>query len=276
MVHLVDTVELSFPVLALQLARLSGARLAITPATTFSVWEDPEATLEICKAADILYVLTRQEAVDFQARGVRAEAMVVTGQGPELEAGNAHVDWIHEYACQGPLLLFLGRKIRFKGYHLLLQATRLLWQRQPDAHLLFLGPHIDPDCAAIFAAFQDRRILEVRQVSEEEKKAALEACHMLVLPTTADVFPLVFVEAWACGKPVISGRFAGVEDVVRHGRDGLIVEHTVEDLCCAITMLLEDTQMRQALGEAGRQRVREELNWERILAIIEAGYQGLR
>ena len=38
---------------------------------------------------------------------------------------------------------------------------------------------------------------------------ALAACTVFCLPSTADIFPLVFLEAWACARPVVSGAFPG-------------------------------------------------------------------
>ena len=62
---------------------------------------------------------------------------------------------------------------------------------------LFAGPCIDPKVAAVFAGCSDARIQDLAVVDERRKAEVLGACDLLCLPSTAEVFPLVFVEAWA-------------------------------------------------------------------------------
>ena len=73
-------------------------------------------------------------------------------------------------------------------------------------------------------------------------------------------FGLVFLEANACGLPVIAGRDGGSTDAVRHGENGLVVDGTsVADIAAAMRLLREDAALRRQLAprrDEGRSHVR--------------------
>lgn len=272
LVHAIDTVEPDFPRAALTMAKHWQVPFVITPASAIDTWRDVEDTLAVCRSADTVFVLTNTEAARFQSLGVAAERLVSIGQGASLSPTWDAAGFREKHAISGPLVLFLGRKIRFKGYHLLLDASRSIWARHPTAMLLFMGPRWDTDCAELFDAYADPRIIELPTMDEHDKHSALHACDLLCLPSLVDVFPLVFVEAWSCGKPVVAAPFPGVADVVRHGVDGLIAEPDPQTLALAIADLLVDPERRRTMGAAGRRRVLSELNWDAIADQIETCY----
>jgi glycosyltransferase involved in cell wall biosynthesis len=274
-VHLVDAVQPAYPQAALALARAWSVPLAVTPASIISTWSDPPAVLRVCRAADAVFVLTQAEHEMFQHHGVARERMVVIGQGPHLRGTPDPSGFRRTHGITGPVILFLGRKVAFKGYKLLLDATARVWQQHPAAHFVFIGPRWDNDCEAIFAAYADRRIIEIGMVDEHEKHSALAACDLVCLPSIADVFPLVYVEAWACGKPVIAGPFPGAAEIVRHEQDGLIVDADPSAIAAGIMSLLSDDQKLHALGACGRARSREQFNWSVIAERTEEVYRQL-
>lgn len=65
-------------------------------------------------------------------------------------------------------------------------------------------------------------------------------------------FGLVFLEANACGLPVIAGQDGGSKDAVIHGRNGLVVDgHSIVEILHAMVLLREDTALRDALRQGG-------------------------
>ena len=91
-----------------------------------------------------------------------------------------------------------------------------------------------------------------------------------------ETFGISFVEANACGKPVIGGWSGGTVDAVIDGETGLLVDpHDVDGIAEAIVRLLTDCELAHRLGENGRRRVERELNWEKVggrleLALVRA------
>lgn len=83
------------------------------------------------------------------------------------------------------------------------------------------------------------------------------------LPSWQEGFGVVYLEAMLHGVPVIGVKGEGVEDVVSHGRNGLLVQpHDLEDLTRALDRLLGDPGSARKLGEAGRESVLKNFTWE--------------
>ncbi|MFD6935399.1 glycosyltransferase family 4 protein [Streptomyces goshikiensis] len=274
-VHAFDSVWPDYPRTALRLAREWGVPFVFTPASAPGVWQDPEAVLDVCRQADAVFVLTEAERRMFGEAGVDPEALHVVGQGAHLRGTADPVGFRALHGIEGPMVLFVGRKMRSKGYALLLDAAKSVWQTHPDTRFVFAGPDWDEDCAEVFAAYADPRILDLGLIGESEKADALGACDVFCMPSTVDVFPLVYVEAWASGKPVIGSTFMGRDEVVRHGVDGLIAEPDAASVAASVTRLLADPDEAAALGAAGRSRVERELGWEAITDRVEEVYAQL-
>jgi glycosyltransferase involved in cell wall biosynthesis len=91
---------------------------------------------------------------------------------------------------------------------------------------------------------------------------ALRQMNVLVLPSEAEGFGLVLIEAMAAGIPVVARCFApGVQDVVRDGVTGILT------VCFdrAIDALVEKPWLREQMGAAGREEVRSRYSWDVVL-----------
>ena len=104
---------------------------------------------------------------------------------------------------------------------------------------------------------------------DDTLQALYQTCTCFALPTGEDEdgqvegFGLVFTEAHAHGKPVVAGRSGGVVDAVLHEKTGLLVPPgNPEKLAEALRRILENPDLAEALGSAGKKRVQEQLNWD--------------
>jgi len=87
---------------------------------------------------------------------------------------------------------------------------------------------------------------------------------MIPHETEKDVegFGLVFLEANACGKPVVGGDSGGVGEAIVAGVTGLLVEPgDVDGIARALVTILRDGALAQRLGSSGRRRVEHDFNW---------------
>ena len=78
-------------------------------------------------------------------------------------------------------------------------------------------------------------------------------------------FGIVYLEANACGKPVIGGRSGGVGEAIRDGQTGFLVDPNFSaggEIRDKVTELLSCPEKGQALGESGLKWVRENFNWD--------------
>jgi glycosyltransferase involved in cell wall biosynthesis len=96
--------------------------------------------------------------------------------------------------------------------------------------------------------------------------AALEQVDLLVLPSEAEGFGLVLIEAMASGVPVVATGVPGICDVVRHGKTGLLVPVAApEALAAAIRRIAGDAPLRSVLVGEALADVRRRFTWDVVL-----------
>jgi phosphatidylinositol alpha-1,6-mannosyltransferase len=77
----------------------------------------------------------------------------------------------------------------------------------------------------------------------------------------------VFIEAAACGRPVVVGDSGGAPESVVDGETGVLVDgRNVEQVADALSRLLEDPPLAERMGKAGRERVERFYTWPRAAA----------
>lgn len=92
----------------------------------------------------------------------------------------------------------------------------------------------------------------------DELPALLMTATAVVLPSRWEGLPICLIEAMASGRPVVSTRVGGVEELVRHSEDGLLVPaRDPEALASAIDRLFSEPGLLARLGRRARRRVEE-------------------
>lgn len=161
----------------------------------------------------------------------------------------------------GPVLLFIGRLVYYKGVEYLLDAMVDI-----DAKLVLVG---EGELKEVLENKAERlglkdKVLFYGKASDEDLPALYGACDVFVLPSVArsEAFGLVQLEAHACGKPVVSTDLpTGVPYANLDMRTGLIVPpKDSAALAAAINRLLNDEELRVRLGSQGKQRVKDEFS----------------
>lgn len=108
----------------------------------------------------------------------------------------------------------------------------------------------------------DRVVFTGRLVNEKALEQ-VAAADIFSLPSWQESFGIVYLEAMACGKPVIGCLTQGAADIIRPERDGLLVEpRNVDQLSEALGALLENPDRARVMGRAGAQHARS-FTWER-------------
>jgi glycosyltransferase involved in cell wall biosynthesis len=177
---------------------------------------------------------------------------------------------------KGPIILFVGRLIYYKGVECLIQAMARL--RGIDATLLVVGEGPLKGQLETLAAEKGvlDRIVFHGKATDDELLDYYHACDLFVLPSIAntEAYGIVQLEAMACGKPVISTDLpTGVPFVNQHMKTGIIVPPGDSDaLGKAMERLLDDRGLAAQYGEAGRRRVEREFTVDVMLKRVLALY----
>jgi len=131
-------------------------------------------------------------------------------------------------------------------------------------HIFGAGPeraNIERSIARL--AIHDRVTLHGAVARPQE---ALAQLHLLVLPSDAEGFGLVIIEAMAAGIPVVATNVPGIRDVVRDGETGVLVPvRSPARLAKAISAVLGDPDHRAEMVARARDDVRARFSWESVL-----------
>jgi glycosyltransferase involved in cell wall biosynthesis len=177
---------------------------------------------------------------------------------------------------QQPVILTVGRLTHMKSQHLLIEATRDVVARFPDAAVVLIGEgRLRLALAAQAAATGVAG--SVRLVGHRtDARVLLAAADVFVLCSRYEGMPLAVLEAMEAGLPVVATRVIGNDEVVEHGVTGTLVPAgDASELAAAITALLADPRRRASYGKAGRQRYLQHFTADRMVARTRAQYQEL-
>ncbi len=130
---------------------------------------------------------------------------------------------------QEPVLLTVARYDAaqgHKGYDLVVRALPAILVRCPDTRYVLVGQGDDlPRVRALARGLGvDHAVVCAGAVPDEELPAWYDACDLFVMPSRGEGFGLVYIEALACGKPVIAGDRDGGRDALLDGRLGMMVD----------------------------------------------------
>ncbi|HYL80030.1 MAG TPA: glycosyltransferase family 4 protein [Candidatus Acidoferrum sp.] len=171
------------------------------------------------------------------------------------------------------VLLSVGRLQRRKGQDLVIQALPGLLADMPDLCYLIVGTGEEDSRLRSLAdeLGVGSHVRFAGAVPDRELPDFYRACDVFVLPNREEAnqdiegFGIVFLEANACGKPVVGGRSGGTSDAVVDGLTGLLVDgENLSAIAHALRSLLRDRGRAAALGAEGRRRVVESFSWEQV------------
>jgi glycosyltransferase involved in cell wall biosynthesis len=182
------------------------------------------------------------------------------------------------------VVCYVARLEPDKGVLRLIEAMRHVWQKEPDTRLLLAGHRHKPGSAndrAVQASLdalapaERCRVTVVEGFSDADKASIFDACDVFALPSVAESFGIVYLEAWLCGKPVIGARIGAVQCVIDEGRDGFLVDpRDSDELSQAILRLIHDPELCRSLGRHGREKTLARFTWSKVTDAIEAIYSG--
>lgn len=166
-------------------------------------------------------------------------------------------------------LLFLSNMMEAKGVWDLLEACRLLKERNYTFQCHFVGKWSDIGQGVFKQIRIEKNIDDVTIAHgakyDEEKEEYMQQADIFILPTHDECFPLVLLEAMEYNLPCISTNEGGISNIIEEGCTGYIVEKkNPQALAEKIAYLIDHPEIRQAMGEAGREKYLKEFTLERF------------
>lgn len=211
-----------------------------------------EASLEAAGLIAVSEALKR----DMIALGMPADRIIVHHAGVDLDlfrpAGRDTAK--AALGVDGPLLVSVGALIPLKGQSLAIAALDLI----PDATLILAGD--GPERAGLErqAAPYGSRVRFLGNRPHGELPALLAAADAMVLPSEREGLANVWIEALACGTPIVVPDVGGAREVVDRPAAGRLVERNPEAIAEAVESILADPPAAEEVREAA-----ERFSWER-------------
>jgi glycosyltransferase involved in cell wall biosynthesis len=177
------------------------------------------------------------------------------------------------------VVMFPARILGDKGIHEFIHAARALKTAGTSARFVLVGrrdPANPTDVAeTAIRAWESEGLVEWWGF-RTDMPAVLTQAHIICMPSYREGLPRGLIEAAACGLPIVTADVPGCREVVRHGETGLLVpvrdgRATAE----AIGKLLDDPELRQAMGRAARQLALDEFTVEAFVADTLATYDAV-
>ena len=187
-----------------------------------------------------------------------------------------------EAACPAgtPTVLTVSRLMSRKGVDRVIEAMPRIVSEVPGTRYIIVGDGGDGERLNQLASASPsgNSITFLGPLTGDEKFECYACCDVFVLPSEVEGFGIVFLEANAFGKPVVAGRIGGVPEAVVHETTGLLVDpDNIGEIVQAITRLLKDPAEARRLGNNGRRRVKNDLNWKvsasKLLSVIHAALE---
>lgn len=172
-------------------------------------------------------------------------------------------------------IAFVGRMELIKGVDLL---PDFLENLEKDVTLFMVGK--GQERSLLEKRFTQKglegRVVWTGDIDPEAVIEVLEKCDLLILPSRYEPQGRVILEAMSIGRPFVASRVGGIQDMLRSGKEGILVDsHNLQEVCAAVNKILCNADQGQSMGINGRKTVRQFYSWEILGKEILSVYEGM-
>ena len=174
--------------------------------------------------------------------------------------------------CDKKVIVSVGRLVHRKGQDYLIGAMSAIIQEVPDAHLLLIGegPYRVKLQKLVEEFSLEDNVTFIGRINYDELPQYICVGKIFAMPSRSRFFGLeveglgiVYLEASACGLPVIAGSSGGAPDAVVQGVTGVVVDGMDSAaIAIAVIEMLKNSEKSEAMGAAGREWIIENWRWQ--------------
>jgi glycosyltransferase involved in cell wall biosynthesis len=201
---------------------------------------------------------------DLKRKGDFSSKTIVIPNGVDVEALQA----ASPIALTGdPSFLYAGHIRQHKGVDFLVGAFKQLSEKKgfENAHLHLIGSgSMEQDCKKLVQMESlHTRIHFWGAQSQRLMPRLIKGCDIFVLPSRQDASPIVLLEAMAAERPIISTNVGGIPEILKHGRNALLVRPEQDKLAAAMEALGGNEDLRKVFSRNNRSDV-QAFSWDKI------------
>jgi glycosyltransferase involved in cell wall biosynthesis len=249
---------------AFEAFRAAGVPIVLTLHDLVNQNTPKKSAARALKAVDSISFVSAATRRSFVPLSASVKDTPVILNGVDCEAASQASAFVRP----GPYLFCAARiNLEHKALDVLLQAFALVAGRYPDLDLLLTGDGADRAALARIAEGLGlgSRIEFLGVRSREELWSLHKGATLFAMPSRKpEGLGLAFLEAMACGRPVIGTNSGGTPEIVRHRETGLLMERNEpEEVAAAIEQLLDNPEERERMGRRGQEFALQH-NWPAV------------
>lgn len=226
--------------------------------------------------ADQLIPCSQFEADELKRMGLQQESSVIPLWIDDSAIQTTPVV-LPDLKVSRPWILFVGQLTPRKGYDLALRAMPAMLQQYPNANLLMVSGINHAERAEVERIAQELNIQQqihfLGRVDDAMLVNLFRHCDVYLTPTRYEGFGLTLLEAMAAGAPLVASDIPVVNEIVRHGENGLLAPYNnPEALAAAANLILGQSRLAAKLRSGGQQTCEVWYNPARWTTALEQVY----
>ena len=174
------------------------------------------------------------------------------------------------FESEDVILIFAGGEWARKGLDI---AIETLGKVADPKVKLFVAGH-DPNLRRFESLASEAGVRErvIFGGFRRDIPSALGASDIFFFPSRYEAFSLATIEAAACGLPIVASRINGTEDFIVPGENGSFIEHNAEHAAKVLQPLIDNVDLRKAMGKAAWKLVETHYTWDRVAEMTQNAY----
>src|SRR3989338_232819 len=165
-------------------------------------------------------------------------------------------------------IITVNNLVKRKGIDLIIKAFNILAQRYAHITLKIIGDgRAKKDLERLFSQLNlKNRIVFYGHIPNHNIKNVYQKADVFVRMSRSKSWGQVYLEAMACGLPIISTKSVGSQSIIRDGVFGFLIEQEdIDGLAAKLAHLIENEQLRWQFGQAARKEVEENYDWNNVI-----------
>ncbi len=188
---------------------------------------------------------------------VAPEYVHCVNAGAEVDVSKLHPD------RHGNKILFVGKDFDAKGGYLVIEAFKILREKYlKDAELYILGPAVNPIKETVSG------IIYKGFIPSEQLINYYNTCDIFCMPSYAEPFGKVFVEALCCGLPCIGRSVLSMNEIIQHGVNGYLIDQDDPEILAERMYDLLQNETIKNYVEVHQSEWHKHYSWENVTSQI--------
>ena len=244
--------------------------------------ETIKAMVSNISSCDEVWVVSQGAGENLRSLGYEGEYRVVSN-GVDFPKGRVDAQIIKEVTGDYdlpenvPVFLFVGRIMKYKGLPLIIDALKILSEKNIDFRMVFVGGGADADemKMKVTEYSLDNKVIFTGPEHDREKLRAWNTrADIFLFPSVYDTNGIVVREAAACGLASVLIKDSCAAEGITHGRNGYLIEETAESMAAVLEEISGNLEHAHEVGQHAMDEIY--ISWEDSVRDAYRRYEEIR